>query len=103
MINGKDISSDALVASSFGALDIELSNRSALEAHSGEIHLDLPSELNPITKIKRVELRGADGTVLDCEFLPIADGAGSDQFLTNARPFFRTGRLRRHQEGRLFL
>ena len=82
MINGKDISSDALVASSFGALDIELSNRSALEAHSGEIHLDLPSELNPITKIKRVELRGADGTVLDGEFLPIADGAGSDQFVT---------------------
>jgi hypothetical protein len=74
LINGKSVLSEGFNASNFGGLAFELSNAPSTDADSGRIHLNLPRELNPITKIKRVELRDANQTVLEGDFLPIADG-----------------------------
>jgi hypothetical protein len=91
LINGKDITSDTLVANNFGGLSIELSNQPASE--SDRIHLELPLEFNPITEIKHVELREGDRTVLEGDFFPIADGMGSDQFIMKRASLSSTGLL----------
>lgn len=93
VIDGKDISPAGLIATNFGGLVIDLSNESSFTPESGRIHLDLPSELNPVTKIKHVELREGTSIVLQGDFSRVGDDTESDQLLVKRTSLATTGVL----------
>ena len=93
IIDGKNVSPDGFSATNFGALTIQLSNGPASPDEASRIHLDLPQEFNPVTKIKHVELREGDRIVLQGDFTPISDGMESDQFFVKRTSLSPSGLL----------
>ena len=75
-INGKELSPKGFTASNFGGLEITLSNDLYPVEDTGAVHLTLPAKLYPATRIKRVELRNEDGTVLEGAFAPAVGTTG---------------------------
>ncbi len=86
-VNGKTVSPEGFTASNFGGLAITLSNDPNPVEDIGAVRLTLPAKLFPVTRIKHVELRDEDGTVLEGAFIPavgIADPA--DETITKQTP-----------------
>jgi hypothetical protein len=86
-INGEDVAPAGFTASNFGGLAITLSNEPDSSQEFDDVRLPLPSTLYPVTRIKSVELRNADGKSLKGAFAPaVGSTAPPGETITKQTP-----------------
>jgi hypothetical protein len=94
IVDGKDITPQDLMVTSFGGLARLFSTAPQSSEGAMESPLRLPRALRPITRITHVELRTADHIALQGDFGPVAGGAGpAGQLLEKEAPLAPTGVL----------